>query len=46
MEALQATRGLAQNARAILVLQGEVPAELIPMRNVLGIEVVEKIEPC
>jgi hypothetical protein len=45
MEAVQAVRGRERNARAILVLEGILPAVLIPLRNMLGIEVLEKISP-
>lgn len=45
IEAVQATRSLDQNARALLVLEGALPAELIPVKNTLGVEVVEAVVP-
>lgn len=43
LEARQAAYGQPQNVRTILVLGGELPAELLPLKNVLGIEVFEKV---
>ena len=45
MEAVQAADGLARNARAILVLEGKLPSDLVPLRNTLGVEVCEGISP-
>ncbi|PPD46263.1 MAG: hypothetical protein CTY15_01540 [Methylocystis sp.] len=45
MEAVQAAEGRAREARAVLVLEGPFAQELIPLRNVLGIEVFENISP-
>jgi hypothetical protein len=45
MEAVQLTRARSRAARAILGLQGVLPQELVPIRNILGIEVVENISP-
>src|SRR5262249_50730841 len=45
MEAVQAASGRERNARAVLVLEGTLPVELISLRNILGIEVVENIVP-
>lgn len=43
LEARQAANGEPQNVRTILVLGGELPIELLPLKNVLGVEVVEKV---
>lgn len=45
MEAVLLTEALPQNARAILVLESKLPQSLIPLRNLLGVEVVEEISP-
>ena len=44
LEARQAANGQPQNVRTILALGGELPYELLPLKNVLGIEVYEKIK--
>jgi hypothetical protein len=41
VEAVQVASELPQNARALLVLEGKIPAGLVALRNLLGIEVVE-----
>jgi hypothetical protein len=33
------------DARAILVLEGALPKELVPLKNMLGIQVVEQVRP-
>lgn len=43
LEARQAANGQPQNVRTILVLGDELPLELLPLKNVLGIEVFEKV---
>lgn len=43
LEARQAANGQPQNVRTILVLGGELPLELLPLKNVLGIEIFEKV---
>ncbi len=43
MEAMQLSLGIKQNANSILALEGELPSELILLKNILGIEVVEKV---
>lgn len=43
LEARQAANGEAQNVRTMLVLGGELPIELLPLKNVLGVEVFEKV---
>ena len=45
IEAYHATKFLPQNARAILVLEGSLPDEMIPLKNILGIEVIENVIP-
>lgn len=45
IEAVQATQDLDQNARAILVLEGTLPTDLIGVKNTLAVEVVEKVVP-
>jgi len=43
MAAAQAAEGLAREARAVLVLEGNLGQELVPLRNILGVEVFEKV---
>jgi len=45
MAAAQAAEGLAREARAVLVLEGKLGQELIPLRNILGVEVFEEVGP-
>lgn len=45
MEAVLLSEARPQNARALLVLESSFPQSLIPLRNILGIEVVESITP-
>jgi hypothetical protein len=45
MEAVLLTESRPQNARALLVLESKLPHSLIPLRNMLGVEVVEGISP-
>lgn len=45
MAAAQAAEGLARDARAVLVLEGKLGQELIPLRNILGVEVFEEVSP-
>lgn len=45
MEAVLLTESRPQNARALLVLESKLPQSLIPLRNMLGVEVVENITP-
>ncbi len=45
IEAYQAAKYLPQSARTILVLEGLLPDGLIPLKNILGIEVIENITP-
>jgi hypothetical protein len=45
LEAEQATRGDEPNARTVLILESHLPVRLIPMKNILGIEVIEGVKP-
>jgi hypothetical protein len=45
IEAQQVSKGVPQSARAVLVLEGKLPEELMGLRNRLGIEVCEQIVP-
>jgi len=45
MEAVLLTKSRPQNARALLVLESKIPQSLIPLRNMLGVEVVEGVFP-
>ncbi len=45
MEAVLLTESRPQNARALLVLESRLPHSLIPLRNMLGVEVIEGISP-
>ena len=45
IEAYQATESLPQNARAVLVLEGSLPGNMVPLKNILEIEVIENIVP-
>lgn len=45
MEAVLLTELRPQNARALLVLESKFPQSLIPLRNMLGVEVIENISP-
>ena len=44
LEARQAANGEAQNVRTFLVLGGPLPTELLPLKNVLDVEVLEEVE--
>lgn len=45
MEAILLTESRPQNARALLVLESKFPESLIPLRNMLGVEVFDGISP-
>lgn len=45
MEAVLLSESLPQNARALLVLESSFPQSLVPLRNILGVEVVDGIKP-
>jgi len=39
-----ASLGLAQNVQIVLALGGELPDELVVLRNILGVEVRDNLE--
>lgn len=43
LEAMQLASGLPQNVRAILALESSLPSNLVALRNLLGVEVVEAV---
>lgn len=43
LEARLAATGKPQNVRTLLVLGGNLPVELFPLKNILGVEVIENI---
>lgn len=43
IKAFQAEQGLQPNCRAVLVLEGKLPEPLIPLRNLLGVEVIDNV---
>lgn len=45
MEAVLLAKSRPQNARVLLILESKLPHSLIPLRNTLGIEVVDGISP-
>jgi hypothetical protein len=45
IEAEQVVANQEPNSRVVLVLQGGLPAELLPVKHMLGIEVIENITP-
>ncbi len=45
IEAYQLTQGLPQNARGVLVLESEFPKNLLPLKHMLSVEVIDNIEP-
>ncbi|TGE25190.1 hypothetical protein E5K00_08335 [Hymenobacter aquaticus] len=45
LEAEQVAQGHVPNSRAVLVLQGQLPADLLGLKNALGIEVLEGVAP-
>jgi len=46
MEAFLRTLPTKPNVRAVLVLESKLPRSLIPLRNMLGIDVVDGVSPC
>lgn len=44
-EAVLLSESKPQNARALLVLEGHLPSSLIPLRNMLSVEVIEQVSP-
>jgi len=45
IEAYQAAERLPQNARAVLILGGALPDHLIPLKNILEVEVMDNVVP-
>jgi hypothetical protein len=45
MEAVQAAEGRPRGARAVLVLEGKLPSTLVPLRNILRVEIYEGVIP-
>lgn len=45
MEAVLLVESKPQNARAVLVLESRFPRSLLPLRNLLGVEVIDGIMP-
>jgi hypothetical protein len=45
IEAYQAVQQLPQNTRVVLVLESMLPAHLVPLKNMLGVEILESIKP-
>lgn len=45
LEAEQVVNGKIPNSRVLLVLQSQLPRELLPVQHTLGIEVIEDISP-
>lgn len=45
MRAVQTSEGRDRSARAVLVLEGGLPADLISLKNMLGIEVIQGVVP-
>ena len=44
LEARQVSEQRTQNSRTVLVLGGEFPKELIPLKNMLNIEIIDNVE--
>jgi hypothetical protein len=45
LEAYQASLELPQESRALLVLEEVFPKHLVPLKNVLGVEVLDRVKP-
>jgi hypothetical protein len=45
IEAYQASEFKSQSARVVLVLESSLPDSLIPLKNILGIEIIENVVP-
>ena len=43
MNAYLASTGLPQNGRAILAIEGKLPKQLLPLKNILAVDVVDNI---
>jgi len=44
LEAQQAADGIAQSARAILLLEAKLPSRFQALKNILGIELVDEMK--
>jgi len=45
MQAMQVAKGQMKPARAVLVLEASLPRELVSLKNMLGVEVLDNIKP-
>ncbi len=45
INAVLVSKGLPQNGRAILALEGPFPKSLLPLKNMLSVEVIDNIKP-
>ena len=45
IEACQVSQELPKNARAVLVLESALLEELVPLKNILGVEVLDNVKP-
>lgn len=45
MRAVQTAESRDRSARAVLILEGKLPAKLVSLKNMLGVEVVEEVLP-
>jgi len=45
MEAVLLSKARPQNARALLVLESSFPQSLVPLRNILGVDVIDGVTP-
>lgn len=45
MRAVRASEQKERNVRVVLVLEGALPSDLVDLKNVLGIEVIENVTP-
>lgn len=43
IEAVQAAFGIAKDVRTVLVLEGGLPQDLVPLKNILGVEVLANV---
>ena len=44
LEARQAAKRLPQNARTVLILENAFPNELMPLKHILGVEVIDDVK--
>ena len=45
MNAVLISKGNTPDVRVVLVLEGDLPNSLIPLKNLLGVEVISNITP-